>query len=258
MKLLELVAKAFVIVVAVMVTISPRMVAAPETSLDLPPTPTAAQTIPAILAPDVQPQPRGTLVASSIQDSIQVFDKPGGEVTQTLYRSDITYNPANPLVFVVVSDQDGWLEVMLPVRPNESTGWIWSSDVSLRRVNMDIVVDLSDRELCVNVTDNLAICYPIAIGTAENPTPVGNFFIETWLQVTADPIFGPYQFVLSAYSETDTFFPGGVGVIAAHGTNEPWLIGTAASHGCIRMNNADVTALINIGVTPGMLFTIQE
>ncbi len=257
MKLLELVAKAFVIAVAVMVTTSPRMVAAPETSSDLPPAPTVVQTIPGITALVFQPQPIGTLVAKANQDTIQVFDKPGGEVTQTLSRSDITYNPENPLTFVVVSDQDGWLEVMLPVRPNESIGWIWSSDVSLSRNYMSIVTDLSDRELCVNVTKDISTCYPVAIGTAENPTPVGSFFIEAWLQVTDDPIFGPYQFVLSAYSETETTFLGGNGVIGVHGTNEPWLIGTAASHGCIRMNNADVTELINLGVTPGTPFTIQ-
>ena len=37
-----------------------------------------------------------------------------------------------------------------------------------------------------------------------------------------------------------------------HGTNEPWMIGEAASHGCIRMTNDDVIDLYNrarIGAT---------
>jgi lipoprotein-anchoring transpeptidase ErfK/SrfK len=33
---------------------------------------------------------------------------------------------------------------------------------------------------------------------------------------------------------------GGVGI---HGTNEPWSIGSAASHGCIRMRVPDVIDL---------------
>jgi lipoprotein-anchoring transpeptidase ErfK/SrfK len=28
--------------------------------------------------------------------------------------------------------------------------------------------------------------------------------------------------------------------VAIHGTNEPWLIGKAISHGCVRMHNKDV------------------
>ncbi len=28
--------------------------------------------------------------------------------------------------------------------------------------------------------------------------------------------------------------------MAIHGTNEPWLIGKAISHGCVRMRNKDV------------------
>ncbi len=28
--------------------------------------------------------------------------------------------------------------------------------------------------------------------------------------------------------------------MAIHGTNEPWLIGKAISHGCVRMQNKDV------------------
>jgi lipoprotein-anchoring transpeptidase ErfK/SrfK len=31
--------------------------------------------------------------------------------------------------------------------------------------------------------------------------------------------------------------------VAIHGTNEPWLIGKAVSHGCVRMRNQDVLAV---------------
>jgi hypothetical protein len=34
-----------------------------------------------------------------------------------------------PLVFLVEQRQSDWLEVLLPVRPNGSTGWIREADV---------------------------------------------------------------------------------------------------------------------------------
>jgi len=34
--------------------------------------------------------------------------------------------------------------------------------------------------------------------------------------------------------------------VAIHGTNAPWLIGQAVSHGCIRMNNAAITRLARV------------
>jgi lipoprotein-anchoring transpeptidase ErfK/SrfK len=37
-------------------------------------------------------------------------------------------------------------------------------------------------------------------------------------------------------------WPGG-GVVGVHGTNTPWLIGQAVSHGCVRLRNSDVLAL---------------
>ena len=45
--------------------------------------------------------------------------------------------------------------------------------------------------------------------------------------------------------------------IYIHGTNEEGLIGSPASHGCIRMNNKDVSELFNL-VTTKTLVYIQE
>jgi hypothetical protein len=214
--------------------------------------------IPAIQAPMVSQEPIGVQVAYAKQSNIDVFSQPGGLLTQTLNQEGITYHPDNKLTFLVLKDQGDWLEVMLPVRPNESTGWIRFSDVTLGRVYTEVTVDLSDRELCVNTSPaTIEICFPVAIGTIENPTPVGHFFVESWLSVTANPVFGPYQLILSAYSDTETTFMGGNGVIGAHGTNQPELIGTEASHGCVRLNNADITKLIKLGVQPGTPFIIQ-
>ena len=64
---------------------------------------------------------------------------------------------------------------------------------------------------------------------------------------TPDPsgVYGPFQVSVAAFSEVLMSFGTGVGQIALHGTNAPGLIGTAASNGCLRMNNADITRLAN-------------
>jgi lipoprotein-anchoring transpeptidase ErfK/SrfK len=41
-------------------------------------------------------------------------------------------------------------------------------------------------------------------------------------------------------------FNGGPGQLGIHGTNQPQLLGTKVSHGCIRMSNEDITRLAGI------------
>ena len=55
------------------------------------------------------------------------------------------------------------------------------------------------------------------------------------------PILGAYAFETSGYSKLSDW-PGG-GVVGVHGTNTPWLIGQAVSHGCVRLRNSDIVAL---------------
>ena len=57
----------------------------------------------------------------------------------------------------------------------------------------------------------------------------------------AESLYGRWAIEISAGASI-TDWPGG-GVIGIHGTNQPWLIGRAVSHGCIRMRNADILRL---------------
>jgi lipoprotein-anchoring transpeptidase ErfK/SrfK len=40
-----------------------------------------------------------------------------------------------------------------------------------------------------------------------------------------------------------TSFAGGDGQVAIHGTNQPGLIGSEVSHGCVRVDNTTITKL---------------
>jgi lipoprotein-anchoring transpeptidase ErfK/SrfK len=58
--------------------------------------------------------------------------------------------------------------------------------------------------------------------------------------------YGPSACGLSAYSEVLTSFGAGPGQIGLHGTDDAASIGTAASHGCIRMSNEDIATLAGL------------
>ncbi len=61
---------------------------------------------------------------------------------------------------------------------------------------------------------------------------------------------GAYAIGLSGYSDTLTSFAGGPPQVAIHGTNQPQLLGTAASHGCVRVANdaiVEIAGLVGLG-----------
>ena len=58
---------------------------------------------------------------------------------------------------------------------------------------------------------------------------------------TRDGFYGPYALGLSAHSPVYTSFAGGDGQVGLHGTNQPSVLGTDVSHGCIRVANDVIT-----------------
>ena len=82
------------------------------------------------------------------------------------------------------------------------------------------------------------------MGTPSTPTPRGRFFIEEALALSAGAHGGPFALATSARSSVLQEFEGGPGQIALHGTNGlSGALGTAASHGCIRLSTAAITWL---------------
>lgn len=151
-----------------------------------------------------------------------------------------------PLVFLVQQVRGDWLEVQLNTRPNQTTAWVRAADVSLRQITHRVVVSLAARSLTVYDGQTAVMEAQVAIGTPSTPTPRGNYYIDGAVR-TPDPsgVYGPFQLSVAAFSEVLMSFGTGVGQIAFHGTNAPSLIGSAASNGCLRMNNADITRLAN-------------
>ena len=146
-----------------------------------------------------------------------------------------------------------WVQVLMPVRPNGSMGWVRASDMVFRPITMRIDIDVSARTLRLVRGGKVVQRYQVAVGTDENPTPTGRFAVAE-VSPTGDPkaFLGPMVLPLTAFSDTLNEFAGGNGRVAIHGTRKPELIGQAVSHGCIRMRNADVLRLTRLvrGGTP--------
>lgn len=238
-------------------TVAPLMAEPPPIEEAAPPT-----SVPATEPePAAQPEPEVVSVAGShlrrgvarpISSPATIADVRGSRIG--LYSTpgqaeadDAFQNPTwegLPLVFLVQQRQGDWLEVQLNTRPNQTTAWVRAADVSLRSTSQRIVVSLAARSLTVYDGQAVVLEAPVAVGTSSTPTPRGNYYIDGAVR-TPDPggVYGPYQLSVAAFSEVLMSFGTGVGQIAMHGTNAPGLIGSAASNGCLRLNNADVTRL---------------
>lgn len=139
-----------------------------------------------------------------------------------------------------------WLRVLLPIRPNGSTGWIKTSEVGLQTTTRRLEIEPQAFRFTVYDGGTVLRTGKVATGEGGTPTPPGRFYFTELLK-PPDPggPYGAYAFGLSGFSPTLKSFAGGPGQLAVHGTNAPGLLGGNASHGCIRVSNDDVTWMAN-------------
>lgn len=183
---------------------------------------------------------------------LAIYDAPGDAVAARTLPNPrlINDDPAAPVPLTMLVTEVPtalrceWLQVLLPVRPNGSTGWVRRADITTSVVDYRLEVDLAAFDLRVYDKDELVDTVRIGVAKENTPTPGGTYYLAELLQ-PPDPKgpYGPFAFGLSGFSETLTSFNGGNGQLGIHGTNQPASIGTRASSGCIRMANADITRL---------------
>jgi lipoprotein-anchoring transpeptidase ErfK/SrfK len=149
-----------------------------------------------------------------------------------------------------------WLDVMLPGRPDGSTGWITQRGTSPLVTDWRIVVNLAERQVKVFRSGRAARTFRAVVGKPSTPTPTGEFFVEETVQMNAGEAGGPFALALSARSNALQEFEGGPGQIGIHGRdNLGGTLGTAASHGCIRLDTASIDWLA-ARIGPGTPVTI--
>lgn len=156
------------------------------------------------------------------------------------------------------TDADGikWLHVMLPGRPNGHTGWIAQGATAVAATGWQIVVDTAERRVLAYNGGRLVRSFGAVVGKASTPTPHGRFFVEETIQLRATEPGAPFALALSARSNVLQEFDGGPGQIALHGVaNIGGTLGTAISHGCVRLDAAAMWWLV-VRIGPGAPVTI--
>ena len=113
--------------------------------------------------------------------------------------------------------------------------------------DLSLIVDLSDRKLFVMDGSRVVRQFPVSVGAADFPTPQGTFHISRliWIPSWTPPPSAwardhkpeapgspgnPMGRVKIFFQEPDYYI---------HGTLLPSSLGRPASHGCVRMRNAD-------------------
>ena len=117
----------------------------------------------------------------------------------------------------------------------------------------ELIVSFADRHVYLVTAPGVALSYPVAVPNEK----------ARWEGVTSvsdkreNPSWTPTAHMRSENPRLPMWVPGGhpmnpLGVRAMylgsseyriHGTDAPWTIGTAVSHGCVRMTNTDVLDL---------------
>ncbi len=174
-------------------------------------------------------------------------------------RTPISGEPTTLPVSGTLTAPDGvrWLQVMLPGRPNSSTGWIAQQGTRRLLTEWDIVVDLGARRVSAFRAGSLVRAFRAVVGKPSTPTPTGQFFVQETVRMSAGEPGGPYALALSARSDALQEFEGGPGQIAVHGRDDlGGTLGAAESHGCVRLATASIDWL-STRIGPGTPVTIS-
>lgn len=154
-----------------------------------------------------------------------------------------------------------WIQVRLPGRALGAktpprAGWIRTSNTLRSSTPWRLVVRLRTRRVVVYNKGRRVHTYPAIVGKPSTPTPRGEFFIEENVRLSAGRSGAPFALATSARSSVFQEFDGGPGQIALHGlTHVGGTLGTAASHGCVRLSNRSISWLA-ARITPGVPLTI--
>lgn len=126
-----------------------------------------------------------------------------------------------------------------------------SATQSSNAKSVRLEIRLSERRVNVYQGENKVKSYSIAVGRPGWETPIGDYTVKqkirnpTWvhpLNGSVIPGGDPENPLGHAWIG---FWTDGKNWIGFHGTPNPESVGTAASHGCIRMYNHDVEELFN-------------
>jgi hypothetical protein len=149
-----------------------------------------------------------------------------------------------------------FLHVRLPAAPRLRSGWVDRDQLLAQRVRWQVEVDLSERRVLMFRDARLVLSRRAVIGAADTPTPTSPvgapFAMYDAKRGDASDFTGTWQLATTEHSAVDE----GLGRIGLHGRGGASMqtpLGTAASHGCVRLENAAVDAIVRNAGLRGLL-----
>jgi hypothetical protein len=174
---------------------------------------------------------------------VELRTEPGGGqlVGQVGRRTEF----GSPTVFGVVRRSGRWAGVTTPDLPNNRLGWIELDGRRLKSgwTKLSVEVDVSERRAVLVEAGDPVRSFAITVGMPGAETPTGHFAVTDTFRGDLNPAYGCCAVALSA---TQPNLPSGwLGGrrIAIHGTSGP--LGIAASHGCVRAADPEVSKLVD-------------
>jgi lipoprotein-anchoring transpeptidase ErfK/SrfK len=186
-----------------------------------------------------QPAVPGSTVLATVLETTPRYASPGRRVAGSVPASW----HGRPSVLPVIATGAGWVRVRLAQRPNESSAWLPASHVTLSSTPYRIVISLPTTRLALYDRGRLVFSAPAGVGTPDDPTPAGEYFVAFDEQPPqSNPGYGPFIIVTSAHSSSIGDWEGsGDAVVGIHGplgeNSEIGTTGARISHGCIRLHD---------------------
>jgi L,D-transpeptidase catalytic domain len=181
-----------------------------------------------------------------------VYGRPGGPAVAALPATELGSQTWVP----VIQSQPGWDQILLPSRPDRSTGWIYLDGGGLQTAYTpyQVNVSLAGYRLTLLDAGRILGTWAVAEGASGTPTPRGRTFVLASL-VPLQPTYSPLILPLGTHSNTLDTFGGGPGTVALHGWPDPSVFGHAVSHGCVRVPAAALRALSRVPLGSPVLIT---
>jgi lipoprotein-anchoring transpeptidase ErfK/SrfK len=145
------------------------------------------------------------------------------------------------------SEDRCWVRVRLPWRPNSAAGWINANLVVVAKTRWRIEVSRASRTLTLFRGGRSVRTLTVVVGKPSTPTPSGLFAIAWAIPWHPTDFLGSWVLELTAHSNVLAQFDGGDGTVGIHGRGGTSLLdplGSAASHGCVRLANDSIDWLV--------------
>jgi len=183
-----------------------------------------------------------------LESRIGLFDRVPGK---SLHPSTSVAPTDAPWLLVLARPRDSynrcWVQVRLPWRPNSAAGWINANLVVVEKTPWRIEVSPASRTLTLFRAGKSVRTISVVVGKPSTPTPIGLFAIAWAIPWHPNDFLGSWVLELTAHSNVLQQFDGGDGTVGIHGRGGTSLLdplGSAASHGCIRLANDSIDWLV--------------